>query len=483
MKEHILYKKFIDEMIKNQNNTSISCLQNIYSYKDYDLLLRPVLNIIRENKNQSLTSIRLKLFLRSGLKEIMDIFVNETKITPGVLLDFGTFKTRDTILCGNRSEVLFDSGYFVNNKLPIEIDTIFDLASTSKLFTAVAILTLEEHGLIDVFDPVKKYVPEFKKLGDTTIYDLLKFRVKVVTDKRIDNAKSSNEALNILYTLHPIQKKLDENSYTDMGAMALRVLVERVSEMKFTSFVNTTILKKVGMNDTYLRVPKNNIDRVANENYSTIITKEGLAVTRFDNYPGTPHDLKSIAIGELEGIAPGHAGYFSTKNDMIKFANALINGKLLKKETIYSMSDTETGFKDDDTFTMFYGSLVYLKQPDVNNLSVYPPLSGRSFMSPGFAGTQLVIDPINNITLFVGSPRLHNRIYQIHPEQIKNINVDEHNKKTFMLPNGEEKIVCNIYTKEKEVLVRLALDLALQYKLLEELMPNEKEMHLVRELN
>lgn len=483
MKEYFIYKKFIDKMVENQNNTSISCLQDIYSYKDYDILLRPVLDIIRENKNQSLTSIRLKLFLRSGLKEIIDLFVNETKITPGLILDFGTFKTRDTIICGNRSEVDFENGYLVSKKIPMEMDTIFDLASTSKVFTAVAVLTLEEVGLIDVFDPVKKYVPEFRKLGDTTIYDLLKFRVKVVTDKRVDSAKTSDDALNILYTLHPVEKELNENSYTDMGAMALRIVVERVTRMQFTSFINTAILRMIGMKDTALREPNYNKHKIANENFSTIVTKEGFGITRYDNYPGTPHDKKAIAIGELQGIAPGHAGYFSTKDDMIKFANNLCNGNLLKKESVFSMSDTETGFKDLDKYTKFYGSLVYLKQPDVNNLSVYPPLSGRSFMSPGFAGTQLVVDPINNITLFVGSPRLHNRIYQIHPDQVKNIKTDEHNKKTFVLPNGEEKIVCSNYTKEKEVLVRLALDLALQYKLLEELIPTEKEMHLVRELN
>ena len=337
--------------------------------------------------------------------------------------------------------------------------------------------------MIDVFDPVKKYVPEFRKLGDTTIYDLLKFRVKVVTDKRVDSAKTSDDALNILYTLHPVEKELNENSYTDMGAMALRIVVERVTRMQFTSFINTAILRMIGMNDTALREPNYNKHRIANENFSTIVTKEGFGITRYDNYPGIPHDKKAIAIGELQGIAPGHAGYFSTKDDMIKFANNLCNGNLLKKESVFSMSDTETGFKDLDKYTKFYGSLVYLKQPNVNNLSVYPPLSGRSFMSPGFAGTQLVVDPINNITLFVGSPRLHNRIYQIHPDQVKNIKTDEHNKKTFVLPNGEEKIVCSNYTKEKEVLVRLALDLALQYKLLEELIPTEKEMHLVRELN
>ena len=104
-------------------------------------------------------------------------------------------------------------------------------------------------------------------------------------------------------------------------------------------------------------------------------------------------------------------------------------------------------------------------------------------MSPGFAGTTLCVDPINEITLFIGSSRLHNRIYQIHPNQRKNIKIDEYNKKTFILHNGEEKVICADYTKDKEVLVKLALDLSLQYQLLEKIMTTDKEMHLVRELN
>ena len=368
-------------------------------------------------------------------------------------------------------------------ELPIEQNTIFDLASTSKTFTAVAILILEENDLIDVFEPVKKYVPQFRDLGYTTIYDLLKFRVRIITDKRVDSAKNKEEAEQILFTAHPDKNQIVSNAYTDMGAMILRYVVEKVTNMKFEEFVNEMIFKKASMVDTHLTVPFDKLGRVANENFSTIIDKNGNAHTRYDNVPGTVHDPKAIAIGELEGIAPGHAGFFSTKNDMINFAEALISEKIISKEGLFSMSDTETGFKDDDIYTRFYGSLVYLKQPDPQFLSVYPPLSGRAFMSPGFAGTQLVIDPINKITLFVGSPRLHNRIYQVHPEQVKNIKINENNMKTFILPNGEEKIVCSDYTKAKEVLVTLALDLAIQYQLLEKIFKNEKGMHLVRELN
>ncbi len=483
MHTYLTYKRYINELLKNQNETSIPLLQDIYSVKDYERILKPVLDTIRENPHASLTTLRLKLFLNSGLKEIMDIFVNDTKITPGVLLDFGTFKTRDTVLCGLRQEVNIKDGKIVKEELPIEQDTIFDLASSSKTFTAVAILALEEAGLIDVFDPIEKYVPEFNKLNNVSIYDLLKFRVRIVTDKRVDSAKNKDEALQILYSAHLDENQNVTNAYTDMGAMILRIVVERVSKMTFDEFVNEIIFKKAKMEDTHLIVPKHKLERVANENLSTIVFKDGSYKINYTNTPGTPHDPKAIAIGELDGVAPGHAGYFSTKNDMIKFAKALINEEIISKESLYSMSNTETGFKDGDKYTRFYGSLVYLKQPDPAFLSVYPPLSGKSFMSPGFAGTQLVVDPLNKITLFVGSPRLHNRIFQIHPDQIPNIKIDNHNMKTYTLANGEEKIVCNDYTRAKEVMVTLALDLAIQYQLLEKIFKNEKEMHLVRELN
>lgn len=266
-----------------------------------------------------------------------------------------------------------------------------------------------------------------------------------------------------------------------MGAMILRVIIEKITQMPLDKFLKMEVFDPLKMEDTYLNVPENKLYRVANENYSTIINANGCHFTRFDNTPGTVHDPKAIAIGHASGITPGHAGFFSTKNDMIKFANALISGKIISKESLMSISNTETGFKDDDNYTWFYGSLVYLKQPYSKKLQVYPPLSGRAFMSPGFAGTHLVIDPLNEITLFVGSPRLHNRVYMVHPEMTKNIKVDDKNKKTYLV-DGEEKVVCSDYTKRKEALVELSLDLAIQYQLLEKLCKEEKEMHLVREL-
>lgn len=482
MKERIILHRYINELLRNQNMTNTPLLEDIFTKRDYLDLLQTVLTVIKANPHATLTTLRFELFKRSGLKEILNNFVNQAKITPGVLLDFGTFKTRDTILCGNSQEFNVRDGKFIYDPKPIEQDTIFDLASTSKLFTCIAILKLEELGLIDIYEPVKKYVPQFIHLDDVTIYDLLKFRIMVITDKRVDFAKTKEEAEQILFTAHKKENQNFTNGYTDIGAMILRYVVEATANMPFTNFVEEIILNPVGMKDTHLNVPFSKLHRVANENFSTIIHEDGTANIRYDNFPGTPQDTKAIAIGALDGIAPGHAGYFSTKDDMIKLAKALIDGKILSKESVLSISDNVVGYETDGKYTDFYGSLVFLKQPNEKN--IYLPLSGKTFISPGFAGTTLCVDPINKITLFIGSNRLHNRIYQIHPNQKKNIIVDsEHNKKTFILPNGDEKIICADFVEERKVLLKLAIDLSLQYQLLENIFPTEKEMHLVRELN
>lgn len=465
--------KFINRLVKNQNMTSTPYLQDMYSKRDYYHFLYDVLLIMKQFPHASLATIRIKLLEQSGLKELIQSFVHDKALTPGLLLDFGTEKLRDTIICGNAQEV--------PDTKALSHDTIFDLASTSKLFTCIGILKLQEMGLIDLFAPVSSYVPSFPYLDDVTIYDLLKFRVKVQTDKRIDQAKTIEEAHQILYTAKPSSNQHFHNAYTDIGAMILRVVIENITHIPFTEFVKTTILDIAGMEDTHLIVPEDKINRVANENYSKIVNQYGQVITRFYDTPGTPHDAKTKAIGASIGIAPGHAGYFSTSKDMIKLGNALINGTIISKDSVLSISDNAAGYDDNGSFTTFYGSLVYLKQPDSNN--IYLPLSGKSFISPGFAGTTLCVDPINKLNIFIGANRLHNRIYQIHPSFKHRIITKENGRKVFLLPDNSEVTVTDSFTIDRTHLLKKAIQLSIQYQFLESIYPRKKEMHLVRELN
>ena len=143
------------------------------------------------------------------------------------------------------------NGILLKNDLPIEQDTIFDLASTSKLFTSIAILKLYEDGLIDLYAPITQYDKRFINLRNVTVYDLLKFRIKIKTDKRIDSVKNPKDAERILFSAYPVEMKTLENAYTDIGAMVLKYVIEAASKMSYTDFVNEAIIKYTNMKDTY----------------------------------------------------------------------------------------------------------------------------------------------------------------------------------------------------------------------------------------
>lgn len=462
--------KYVDELVANEKMNNQPELRELYSKKDYLNLMRPVFTLLKENPDSSFEEIKEKLIQDSEINNIIKNFVDDKKMAPGIVLNYGTGNTRDIITYGNSQEMPY--------KKDIGYDSIFDLASTSKLFTSISILKLKEYGMIKLDDSVTKYNKKFRNLDNVSINDLLKFKTNLLTDGAVFNAKDPDEAQQILYSAYINPKEYLFNPYSDMGAMVLKNVVESVTNMDFDDFVRENIFKYLGMEDTYLNVPSEKIYRVTNENYSSVVTEDGKFITKYDNFPGTPHDRKTVAYGHSIGRAPGHAGYFSTANDMLKFADGLVNYDLLSKDSLYSISDNVVG-KIGDKPVRNYGSLVYLKQSLPDILGVHKPLSGKAFMSPGFAGTELVVDPVNNITLFYGSNRLHNRIYQVHPNQRNNYSYDGE-AKIFKSNNGEVKYFMPTYTSDKEVIVRKALDLALQFKFLEIIFEKEKENHLVR---
>ena len=328
--------KYINELLKNQNITNNELIHNLYSRKEYLELLKPVLELIKSNPYASYTTLKNKLLARSILKKTIIDFVKETELTPGLVLNFGTEKMREFLVYGRSQEYELMGDKKVFNPINMESNTIFDLASTSKLFMAISITKLAEEKRLDLYDTITSIVPEFKHLDDVTVLDLLKFKVNIKTCKRVDEAKTKEEAESILFTAYKNNQDV-YNSYTDIGAMVLRYVVEKITKMSFNDYVKETIFKPLGMNETFLNVPEELIKkgRVASENFSTIIDKDGNPLTKIDTTPGIVQDSKALAIGKNEGIAPGHAGYFSTTSDMITLGQALINNKILNRDSVY----------------------------------------------------------------------------------------------------------------------------------------------------
>lgn len=479
------YLKFINELIKNENNVTADYLKNVFSRKEYKELLKNSLKVLKSNPNAFIYAYRSGLFKLNEIENKIKSIIDDKRLAPGIVIDYGTLNNQETILYKNTQDIFENDETFYNKTSMMSQDTLFDLASTSKLFTAISALKLAQAGLLDLEAPIKEYTDLFFNINDVKIIDLLTFNVPIKTDKRIDEASSFNEAEQILFSVH----KYDNNQpyiYTDMGCLVLKYIIERISGMPLKDFIQKLILDPCGMDHTFLNVPNIFLKNVANENYASYVNDNGEIVTLTNIYPGIVHDAKANILNHQLGNASGHAGWFSCANDMSKLAKGLLTNKILSDEYLLmlgqnSQIDNPQVGKDNPQWKSHHGILTFTKQPNPNYLKVQPFLSGKAFISPGFAGTTFCLDPLNKIYCFSAGNRLHNRIYKI-PDKYKN-NIKELDTGEKIYDDGNiQKTISISYAKESQEIVKAVMELALQMRLIEKVVSDKDQMKLVREL-
>ena len=209
---------------------------------------------------------------------------------------------------------------FTKPSSPVDTNTIFDLASLTKVVvTTTAIMQLVERGEVNLSDPVRKYIPEFIQHGREaiTLWHLLThtdglgfFRQGVVDQKEeISLEKIQNTIFQRELLFRPGSKFL----YTDTGFILLGWAIENITGMGLDSYAHQFIFQPLGMARSYFNPPS--VLRGA-------ISPTTLEVLDDQKLPlvGIVHDRKCRAMG---GVA-GHAGVFSTIEDVYKFAAALI---------------------------------------------------------------------------------------------------------------------------------------------------------------
>lgn len=473
-------EEYVDKLYNNQNMGAVIEQQDLYSKKEYYELLKPVVELFN-NDSLSLDEMRNLLFKKSGLVEKLNGFIYKKELVPGMVFSYGTNNYKETVIIGNRQEVKLDEN---NNIVPsvekMTEDTIFDLASVTKIFTSLSILKLVQNGVINLNDSIIRYAPEFKNLKDVTIFDLISFRVSLKTSGRVDRAPSREEAEKILLDIQVDSESENKIPYTDMGAMVLKYVIEHASGMNYYQFVEENILNKLNMNDTHVVVPKFKLDRIASTNLDGKYYKDGNFATT-NAKKGIVYDQKAQIMGQSEGVLSGHAGMFSTANDMTTLAKGIMGGQVIDDKYVEMMAKNRTGRKyiqgDKEKYVQYLGFLCYSKNPILANSELYHAMSGKSFASAGWTGTQLTVDPINQLYFFMAGNRSHNRMTFIDPSKRDEIKVDENGKKTIVLPNGDIKIDATRFSWDRdEVVVHPALRLSLQYKMLEDIytLMNEK---------
>src|SRR5205807_1311795 len=310
------------------------------------------------------------------------------------------------VLIARRGRVVWRKAYGARAVEPqreaMTADTIFDLASLTKIVaTATSIMILIERGQLRLADPVVKFVPEIKGEGRDaiTIEQLLTHTSGFAPDFDLrERWAGYAEAMKHLYR-EPLRNQPGARFvYSDLNYIALGEVVHRVSGQMLDEFARRNIYGPLGMRDTGFRPGAQLTSRIAptekrrgQMNYlgdtGANAGSEGEQWLR-----GQVHDPTSFRMG---GVA-GHAGLFSTANDLAIFCQMLLNGgvyngtRILSPMTIATMTRpravSETGaaralgWDLATTFSSNKGDLF--------------PLG--SFGHTGFTGTSIWIDPAND---------------------------------------------------------------------------------------
>ena len=323
----------------------------------------------------------------ASLGDIVTKAIREGK-TPGAV-----------VLVGHEGTIVYRRAFGFRSLTPVKVrmteDTVFDLASLTKpIATATAVMQLAEQGLVNIDDPVYRYWPSFKANGKKhiTVRQLLIHYSGLKPDLSMQPAWTGYwGAMRKIIAERPIIPSGREYMYSDINFEVLGELVRLVSGQSLDEYCEQNIFKPLGMKDTGFHPLPDLQDRIA--------------PTRFVDkriFCGKPHDPSCFRMGGVSG----HAGLFSTADDLARFAQAFLNGgrlkdvSILKPETVAQMSspqsptgkiprglgwDLEPAFLSDCseiTQTLAYGHL-------------------------GYTGTALWIDPFTKTYIIV----LTNRVY------------------------------------------------------------------------
>lgn len=461
--------KYIHDLIRNHNFTNNHELENLLQFRGYQNITAILNNITNENRDIFVKQLQKNMDLE---KKIHSLVIKE-RHTSGMVVDFSTPNFRDVYSSGYSSEYSLIDGKKVEDFKDIEKDSIFDLSGVSCIFTIILVYYLSEKNILHLDKPITTYCNQYKNLGGVTSRELLKFQKHLGSDDKISSATSCATAQDILYNVKNNTNHKTLNPYNHFSAMVLRDVIECCSRCKFGDLVDSVILTPTFMRDTYLDVPEEKKDRIVSNNFSATVSNSGNIYENKTDILGISFDKSSQAFKTKFNNAPGHDGYFSTSSDMIKLGLALIDNKLISKESLFDISDSKTGGHIFDEWNRpikktLLGSLCNIKDPNDRSGSIIA-CSGKTFKLVGVTGTEFVVDPLNKCVLFIGSNKMHNRISNIDE---KLVDLDENT------PMFDEYIVSSHYNNERDIVTKLALEQSLLYGFLEKV--NEPNKMCIR---
>jgi CubicO group peptidase (beta-lactamase class C family) len=329
----------------------------------------------------------------------------DSKLIPGAVIEI---KKDNQIIC--RKAFGFAERNDDNNKplahpVPMTTDDLFDLASLTKVVgTTTSIMLLVDRGFIKVDDPVGKYIPAFNAddKKQITIRNLLTHTAGLITwyplFYRAHNKQEAYKLIDELPLAFPVGKS---RHYSDLGFILLGEIIEKVSGMPLDQFDKKNIFIPLGMHHTmYNPLASGLFTKFAatshgNPYETRMVHDTSLGFVFKEINPDQWNGWRTYTLrGEvndgnawyaLKGVS-GHAGLFSTIDDLQKLVDMLMNrgrvgGKQFISEKMIQLFLTQDDFKN---------GLGWMMDPGDSYMKNGP---AGSFGHTGFTGTSIAVVP------------------------------------------------------------------------------------------
>ncbi|MEM5552878.1 penicillin binding protein PBP4B [Pseudoalteromonas neustonica] len=316
------------------------------------------------------------------------------------------------------------NGTAMQSPQKMQIGTLFDIASNSKMFaTNFALMKLVSEGKLDVNKPLFYYLPEFRGRGreQRLVKDLLTHSAgypAVVDFHRKDNkfgerffSQNSLRTKNLLLTGVPfIAGRNVKHLYSDIDYMLLGVLIERITQQALDYYVEGQIYQPLGLQHTLFNPLQKGVSK------HTIAATELAGNSRggrisFDNIrtdvlQGQVHDEK--AFYALGGVA-GHAGLFSTVEELGVLSQLLLNRGGYGDKQIFTPQVLDQ-FIAPQASNETYGLGWRRAGEHAQKWHFGPYASPQAYGHTGWTGTVTVIDPAYDLAIILLTNARHSPI-------------------------------------------------------------------------
>ena len=299
---------------------------------------------------------------------------------------------------------------------PADAETLFDLASVTKLFTTAAFMILVEQGKVSLDEPVRNVLPEFSGVrpiqpyedpldwgktvnvppllegegqgvrASTVDADKVTFRNLLVHNsglpawRAFKDQPDAQAALQMAFDTFFSYPTGERIVYSDVGLILLGIAVSRLSGSPLDETIYQRVTKPLGLSAHFQ--PAAPLPSLQN------IAPTELCKWRGRRIVGEVHDESAWRLG---GVA-GHAGMFAHARDVAAFGQSFLDASLLQGETIAEMTRLQAEF---NAVRRGLGFALWSPDPEASS----NPFSPATFGHTGFTGTCLWVDPQHDLVV------------------------------------------------------------------------------------